>query len=158
ILSGGSGNELLGDTVSFVNATGTGVTVDLGAKKAQVVGGGLGTYTLSNFENVLGSNQADTLTGSKGDNVIEGGAGADELNGGGGNDTANYDISGTGVQIVLGATGNFTTATGGDAAGDTATGIQNLIGSTHADQLTGNAGNNVIEGGAGADMLNGGGG
>ncbi len=158
ILSGGSGNELLGDTVSFVNATGTGVTVNLALKTPQPVGGGLGTYTLSNFENVGGSNQADTLTGDKGNNVLEGAAGADSINGGGGSDTASYTISGTGVQIVLGAAGDFTTATGGDAAGDTATGIQNLLGSSHVDQLTGNAGNNVIEGGAGADVLNGGGG
>jgi Ca2+-binding RTX toxin-like protein len=45
---------------------------------------------------------------------------------------------------------------GGDAQGDTLTGIENLYGSNHNDVLTGNAGANTLSGGAGDDILTGG--
>jgi Ca2+-binding RTX toxin-like protein len=48
------------------------------------------------------------------------------------------------------------TNTGGDAAGDVLSNIDNLIGSDHNDTLTGDAGNNKLEGGNGDDTLNGG--
>ena len=48
------------------------------------------------------------------------------------------------------------TASGGHAAGDTLTDIENLIGSAHGDTLTGNANDNTLEGGAGDDTLIGG--
>ena len=47
--------------------------------------------------------------------------------------------------------------TGGDAQGDTLTGIENIFGSNAgADNLTGNGGNNVLNGYGGNDTLNGG--
>ena len=45
---------------------------------------------------------------------------------------------------------------GGDAQGDTLSGIENIIGSAFADVLTGDGGPNTLVGGAGADALNGG--
>src|SRR5262249_56744751 len=48
------------------------------------------------------------------------------------------------------------TASGGDAQGDTLSGIENIIGSAQADMLTGDGGNNRLDGGAGADALTGG--
>ena len=42
---------------------------------------------------------------------------------------------------------------GGDAAGDTLTGIEHLTGSAHDDRLTGDAGANRLTGGAGADVF-----
>ena len=87
--------------------------------------------------------------------LVDAGSGAgsgDTLDGGGGVDTASYAGSAEGVQVDLGAG----TATGGDAAGDTLTNIENLTGSDHADTLTGDAGDNVLVGGAGADTLIGG--
>ena len=47
---------------------------------------------------------------------------------------------------------------GGDAAGDTISGFETLIGSSKADTLTGSAGDERIEGGAGNDLITGGGG
>ena len=47
---------------------------------------------------------------------------------------------------------------GGDAAGDTLSGIEQLIGSGFADTLTGNAGANMLWGMGGGDVLTGGGG
>ena len=133
-----------------------GVTVSLAAGTGS--GGDAAGDTLSGIENLTGSAQADTLTGDGnantldgggGDDTLNGGAGGDTLIGGSGSDTASYAASGAGVTVNLGAG----TASGGDAAGDTLSGIENLIGSAQADTLTGDGGDNVLEGGAGGDTL-----
>jgi Ca2+-binding RTX toxin-like protein len=93
----------------------------------------------------------DTLTGLGGNDTISGGLGADILDGGAGRDNISYQGSGAAVSINL-ATG---AASGGDAQGDTFTGVENLIGSDFADILIGDAGPNVLEGGAGNDQFNG---
>ena len=120
----------------------------LGASTAS--GGDAAGDTLSGIENLTGSAQADTLTGDGnantldgdgGDDTLIGGAGGDTLIGGGGSDTASYAASGAGVTVNLGAG----TASGGDAAGDTLSGIENVIGSAQADTLTGDGGDNVLE-------------
>ena len=79
---------------------------------------------LTGFENVDGSDHADHLTGDDRDNGLHGGAGADTLDGGEGDDHVGYWGSDAGVTVNL-ATG---TGQGGDAEGDTLTGIENLIG------------------------------
>ena len=45
---------------------------------------------------------------------------------------------------------------GGDAQGDSLSGIENLIGSAHADTLTGDGNDNTLDGGAGTDTMTGG--
>ena len=134
-ISGNSGNNILNggagfDTVSYLNA-GAAVTVSLSIVVAQNTIGA-GTDTLSNFENLTGSNFADTLTGNLGDNVLVGGlgndslrgtAGSDLLDGGGGSDTADYSLLGS--PITLGAFGSVTKTTGVD----TLVGIETIIGS-----------------------------
>jgi Ca2+-binding RTX toxin-like protein/type III secretion system FlhB-like substrate exporter len=94
----------------------------------------------------------DTLNGLGGDDMLVGGAGADALVGGPGSDAASYTSSSAGVTVNL-ATG---AASGGDAQGDTFSGIENLTGSVQADVLTGDSGNNVLNGGPGADTMTGG--
>lgn len=102
VLDGGSGTS---DTLSYVSSL-AGVTVNLTANTA--TGGDASGDIISNFENVIGSNAADTITGSAenntlrgragndlisgmaGDDVLYGGAGADTLNGGDGADTVRY--------------------------------------------------------------------
>lgn len=96
----------------------------------------------------------DTLNGGADDDRLEGGAGADILNGGDGTDTASYVGSSAGVTIDLAAG----TASGGDAAGDSFSLIENPLGSSYNDILYGVAGINVIDGGAGNDTIRGGGG
>src|SRR4029078_4649594 len=105
---------------------------------------------------------ANTLIGNAGDDTLQGGAGADSLDGGAGTaDFADYSCSSAGVTVNL-STGS---GSGGDAAGDTITGIEGLFGSAFADVLTGdgnantligNAGDDTLQGGAGADRLDGG--
>ena len=94
----------------------------------------------------------DTLYGNSGGDTLIGGEGADILNGGAGTDTASYIGSDLGVTVNL-ATG---AGSGGDAAGDTFANIENLVGSSYDDTLTGDTSNNQLDGGAGADSLYGG--
>ena len=103
----------------------------------------------------------DTLIGGPGDDLLVGGLGADTLDGGPGNDTASYSDSDSRVDVRL----SGTVIKGGNAEGDTLTGIENLIGSDHNDilaghggdnSLTGNAGNDLLWGSGGNDMLEGG--
>lgn len=102
---------------------------------------------------LFGGDGADTLEGGNGRDVLNGGEGADVLNGGDGIlDVANYEGSSAAVTINL-ETG---AASGGDAEGDTITNIENLVGSSHSDSLTGNWADNIIEGGDGADVIYGG--
>src|SRR5262249_48320449 len=97
---------------------------------------------LANFEHILGSALADTLTGDDKANILNGGAGADTLNGGDGadiliggigadkmdgglgSDTVSYDGTKTAVTVnLLSGVG-----TGGDAQGDKYTSIENAVG------------------------------
>ncbi|MDX9673434.1 MULTISPECIES: retention module-containing protein [unclassified Pseudomonas] len=122
LLYSGPGNDILDggtgiDTVSYAHAT-AGVTVNLGLLGAQNTIGA-GTDTLSNIENLVGSNFNDTLTGDNNNNVINGGLGNDILNGGGGDD------------LLIGGMGN-NTLTGGPGA-DT---FQYLKGNTGHDTIT----------------------
>jgi len=91
----------------------------------------------------------DTLTGGAGADVLRGGAGADALNGGADTDTASYFTSGTGMQVSL-ASG---LGIGGEAQGDTLTGIENVSGSQGSDSLYGNAAVNLLQGWNGNDIL-----
>jgi Ca2+-binding RTX toxin-like protein len=153
LIGGAGGDTLIGglgsDTASYAGSA-AGVTVSLATGTGS--GGDAAGDTLSGIENLVGSAQADTLTGDGGDNVLEGGAGGDTLIGALGSDTASYALSAAGVTVNLGAG----TASGGDAAGDTLSGIENLIGSAQADSLTGDGNDNTLDGGGGADALTGG--
>ncbi len=91
----------------------------------------------------------DSLRGFDGDDVISGGAGIDLIFGHAGNDTADYRTSSAAVAINL----QMDTQSGGDAQGDRLFTIENIIGSTFGDTLTGDAGANVIEGEAGNDTI-----
>jgi Ca2+-binding RTX toxin-like protein len=103
----------------------------------------------------------NVLNGGGGDDVLEGRGGADVLNGGSGLNYASYESSPAAVTVRLaGVVSDPQTflATGGDAAGDTFSAIQGLLGSGFDDSLTGNSQNNVLAGGLGSDTLDGKGG
>ena len=177
VLEGGPGADtLVGaggvDTASYHHSS-AGVAVDLSASAdgAGFITAGRGDAhgdKLKGIENLLGSAHDDTLTGgalanflegSEGDDFLHGGAGADSLDGGEGIDLADYADSTQAVVVDLAATvdaDGFVTAQGGHAAGDQLKDIENLEGSAHADQLTGDGGDNQLAGGAGADTLDGG--
>ncbi len=160
---GGTGNDSLfggtgADTASYAASTAA-VAVNLSTGLGS--GGYAAGDVLAEIEHLIGSSYNDTLTGDADDNSLNGGAGNDVLAGGGGNDsliggtgtdTADYTASGAGVTVNLGAG----TAFGGDASGDVLTQIENLLGTTYADILTGDGASNVLTGNAGDDSLFGG--
>ena len=117
-----------------------------GGYGADTLVGGYGADTL------VGGYGADTLVGGDGDDWLDGGSGADTLDGGRGEDTISYTGSNAGVTVNL-RTG---AASGGHATGDSIRSIEHIIGSTYADTLTGDDGDNLIEGRGGADTLDGG--
>src|SRR4030095_15350038 len=127
-VTGGLGVEI----VSYETSA-AGVTVDL-SNNANNAGGDAAGDTLSQVENLLGSQQGDNLTGDANANVIEGGKGGDTLAGGLGIDTASYASSAAGVTVDLTNNGNNA---GGDALGDMLSGFENLIGSGLDDDLRG---------------------
>ena len=102
----------------------------------------------------------DILSGGAGNDVIEGGLGADIIDGGaddgGAGDTVRYIGSAKGVTVHLALSGAQGGDTGSDAYGDTLSGIESLMGSNHADTLTGNSGDNHLFGMGGNDTITGG--
>ena len=181
VLEGGAGaDRLFGgageDWVTYRDSD-EAVTINLG--EGAGTGGHAEGDTISEVENVEGSDHddvlegdgginrlnggagADDLRGAGGDDVLEGGAGADRLDGGTGIDTAFYPGSNEAISVNL----SEGTATGGHAEGDTLIGIEKIIGSIYGDTLVGGGGNDrldgargddILEGGAGADRLDGG--
>lgn len=184
-LNGGVGNDTLesgfgadtliggggSDTASY-RTDAVGVTITLSKTGgSDTLGGGLisggdaAGDVLISIQNLIGGSGNDSLKGNAVSNVLEGGTGADVIAGVGViingtqtyNDTASYRSDTTGVTITLtsgAASGAF--VSGGDAEGDTLTGIAHLMGGYGADTLTGDVLNNTLTGNAGNDVLDGG--
>lgn len=136
-----------------------------GLAGADTLDGGDGNNTLLggiDSDLLRGGAGTDRLEGASGNDTLVGGAGADTLIGGVGSDTADYSASAAAVQVNLADT---LTETGGDAQGDSLSGIENVVGSAAADSitgddranaLTGGGGNDTIAGGFGSDVIDGG--
>ncbi|MBT7082342.1 MAG: hypothetical protein HN929_12930, partial [Chloroflexi bacterium] len=146
------------DTASYAGA-GSGVTVDLGTKTGSddIAEGD----TLEGIENLIGSDYDDELIGDDKDNRLEGGLGSDILtgkegddilDGGDGGDFASFASAISGVTIDLALA---TPQTNGEEGSDTLINIENLVGSTRDDTLTGNDSDNIFVGGEGDDTLTG---
>ena len=157
---GGSGSDVLdgedGNDTAHYGDSDSGVMVILadGTGKFGTAEGDM----LANIENLVGSlyndalfgdQFANNLDGSDGNDFLGGDAGADTLVGGDGNDTATYVGSAQGVVVSL----MNNSIQSGDAKGDTFDGIENVTGSTHADELTGDDGVNTLIGSDGDDTL-----
>ena len=142
---GANTGDAAGDQyIAIENLTGSAFDDALsGDGNANTIVGGAGN------DNLLGQDGDDILEGRAGDDTLEGGAGADTLLGGGGNNFASYANAAGGVTVNLISPGSNT----GDAAGDTYSSIQNLIGSAFDDDLSGTFAANTINGGDGNDTL-----
>ena len=160
-LDGGPGEDLLDH--QLLSGPGP-VTVDFGAGTVT----GMGSDTIVDFEGANdtesddtilddGSNRIfillaggnDTVTASGGNDLVEGGPGDDDLDGGAGEDFLSFLNSAVGIDADLGAgtsTGNGT---------DSITGFGNVFGSSFADTIDGDGGDNLIIGRAGDDFLSG---
>lgn len=170
VLNGGLGN----DTISYIDSN-EGVIVRLfvvGEDEGTINFGGTAMRDIifdvenltgssfrdllygDNGENVLiGMSGNDSLSGRGGDDILHGGDGNDRLYGGDGIDTALYSDANAGITINLALTTIQDTV---GAGSDTLSGIENILGSSFDDMLSGSAGFNRLDGGAGDDALFGG--
>jgi Ca2+-binding RTX toxin-like protein len=88
------------------------INVNLGAltNNLQVVGGPVLTFTVTNFDDVIGTNQSDVITGDGQANILSGNAGNDSINGGLGNDSLTGGLGsdtlngGSGIDTLTGNT------------------------------------------------------
>ncbi len=116
---------------------------------------------------IQGLSGDDLIIGSPFDDFLEGWGGNDNLQGGEGNDTF---VGGDGADTILGGNGidlvDYSTAgaaivadlsigASGGGGSDTFTSIENLIGSSFGDEISGSFGINLIWGGDGDDTIDG---
>ena len=91
------------DTITFAGVANP-VTLTLAAANVTsnvTTTGNAASGKILNFENVIGTDANDVITGNLADNVIFGGVGDDTLDGGMGNDTLSFAGSVGGVSIDL---------------------------------------------------------
>lgn len=152
---GGSGNDLIfgQDGSDQLNGDG-GNDVIYGGGGNDVEQGGDGADAL------IGENGADSLSGGAGSDLLKGGLGNDTFYGnksgviGTEVDTVSYEGITAPVTFNLSVkTVQVTGGAGSDRIPDGS--VENLIGGSASDRLTGSAGGNRIEGGKGNDIING---
>ncbi|HEX8105688.1 MAG TPA: calcium-binding protein, partial [Solirubrobacteraceae bacterium] len=173
-LKGGAGNDtLLGlggpdtfagglgnDTVSYARSTARVIADIDGVRDDGSVGDANRTDLIGlDVENLTGGARGDDLTGGSADNVLDGGPGSDLLVGGGGtHDAVSYAARTSPVVAAIGQQGAGNASDNGPVANrrdviDAS--IEDLIGGSGNDVLTGSGAANRLRGGAGDDQLTG---
>jgi Ca2+-binding RTX toxin-like protein len=99
----------------------------------------------------------DTLGGGAGNDELDAGAGPDTLDGGADTDTALYSARGAGgpVDVSLDGVANDGGAADGGGQDNVLANVENVVGGSGADTLTGSAVRNALTGGQGADEIHG---
>jgi hemolysin type calcium-binding protein len=164
-LDGGLGADTLSggadiDTVSYAGRTNPlTVTIDNIAGDGE---SGEGDDVRTDVQNVIGGSGSDALTGSSGSNqlsggnggdTLDGGTGLDTLIGGAGADTVSYALRSLPVSVDLDGVADDGVAGENDTIG---VDIEDVIGGSGADTLTGDSVANTLTGGAGDDTIEGG--
>ena len=155
--AGGDGD----DTISFEGTYG-GVTVTLVRDEtATAIRAPKTPYELSGFENVTGSDYADTIVGDAGDNVINGGGDrfgeGDVLDGGEGVDTISFAERSSGVYVnLLSGVAGYSQQSGPSSYTTVVRNFENVAGGERNDWIVGDDGDNRIAGMGGGDTLQGG--
>ena len=158
-MDGGAGSE---DLLDFSDGSvAVNFTLVQSAASTSIVNGtgGLGNNdTYQNIEGVIGTDLADTLTGSASNDIIRGGKGNDTLDGAGGNaDLLDFSDGTAGLTFTL-TQSSSTTSFNASAAGLGTDGYKNfegVIGTAFGDMLTGSASGDQLRGGGGNDVING---
>jgi len=152
---------LFNDTVTYAYAADP-VAVSLAITASQNTGSA-GSDTLTNIDNLIGSDFNDNLTGNSAANQLDGGAGADALRGAAGNDTYIVDNTGDIITETFNAgndivNSSVTYTLSGNVENLTLIGVSSIngIGNSLANTIIGNMANNTLNGGTGADTLFGG--
>jgi hypothetical protein len=146
--------------IDVENVTGgAGADTITGSTSDNVLVGGAGIDTISGGagnDTLRGDAGADILRGDAGDDIFDEGStsnGADNIAGGAGIDKVDYSARTVALVVVMDGVAVSGEASEGDII---ATDVENLIGGTLGDTLTGNGLDNQIEGGTGVDTINGG--
>ena len=126
------------DVLTYANAA-SNVTINVSGSGAPPAG----TDGAAGFEDLIGGNGADTITGSTSANVLSGGPGED---------TVTYLDRGGSVGVSL----NGVADDGAGGENDNVVSMENIVGGGGGDTLRGNQGNNRIDGREGDDLLVGG--
>ena len=158
----------LGANVENLTYLGTADFLGIGNALNNILNGGSGSNTL------FGLDGADTLNGLGGDDFLTAGNGNDVVNGGAGNDTIfatigdgndsyrggagldTYDLSQTSADAIVNL--STSSATSAQTGRDVVVQIENVVGGSGNDIITGTAAANSLVGGAGNDTILGGGG
>ncbi|MDQ6437431.1 Ig-like domain-containing protein, partial [Mesorhizobium sp. LHD-90] len=106
-------------------------------------------------EVLIGTDEEDTIDGAGGNDLLRGKLGKDILDGGDGSDTVDYSDKTASVVLTLNGSTNATAFVGG-VEEDTVRNIENIIGGSANDTLTGDSKANALNGGNGSDLLTGG--
>ncbi|MFJ5446857.1 beta strand repeat-containing protein [Methylobacillus methanolivorans] len=137
------------------------IATDATSSQDGIGGNSIGTDTLIQIQNLIGTNYNDRLIGDSSNNRLEGGAGDDYLNGGGGNDSLyggdgdDTLIGGAGNDYLDGGSGNdWIDARQGKDTVLAGSGNDTILGSVDASGGTAfNNRFNSIDGGTGTDTL-----
>ena len=155
-LDGGGTQAVSGTDIATYASAEAGVTVDLSGGNRGA--GDAAGDSFDGIERYEGSYHVDSfIAGDDPDHIIGGPTtGGPGGSGDTSSDTVSYARSDEGVTVDLSSSG--TQSSNGYASGDTLTNIENVIGSSHGDNLTAAGGGSVLTGGRGDDTLTGGGG
>jgi Ca2+-binding RTX toxin-like protein len=162
VLYGGNGNDYIsGGADHDTMDGGTGTDTLSGGDGRDVLDGGRGD------DELWGDYGSDTFTDVYGNNTIRGGTDANGLE----TDTLDYTLFDGKVTVNLSSgsssayertsilNANGVTHNVFDLVGtSTVNGIEQVLGSRHADSITGSGGNDILQGGSGTDTVSGGGG
>ncbi len=165
---GGAGNDIYNvDNVNdvVIESAGNGIDTIVSSVSYSLAGQYVDILTLTGTGNLnatgntldntlIGNSGNNLLSGGSGNDTLNGGLGADVLDGGAGTDTASYTTAAAGITVFLGGP----QLNAGEAQGDTYVSIENIAGTSFADILGGDNGNNLIIGNDGNDWLLGSGG
>ena len=158
-----TGSNLTGGTVTEIDILDTATGATLVTETGFAIDGGAlgsavqafpGTPNHPGQLNAIFDQYSYVAHGGAGNDTLLSYANADSFDGGGGLNTVDYVHYASGITADL-ANPSLNT---GNAAGDTYTNINSLIGTNFNDTLIGDGNTNALEGGAGADTLIGGGG
>lgn len=129
-----------------------------GGDDADAAYGGSGTDKVhggNGNDKLFGGSEADQLFGEAGNDVIHGEGGFDDIDGGADVDTVDYNWANLPIQVTL-AGSTFATVSLNGAQQDRIKNVENVVGGSGGDVITGDGVANSLKGNGGGDTLRGG--
>jgi len=142
-------------SICTVTGTNRGETLN-GTAGDDVICGLGGNDTINGLggnDTIYGGIGNDRINGGLGDDQLVGDAGADTLNGGPGADSADYSSASASLMISIDGRANDGARNERDSV---ALDVENVLGGSGNDSITGSTAANKIDGGTGSDTINGG--